>query len=182
MISYLEAADKQRNRQEVTAPENSEIANTVNLGIERLQQLVQQPPSGYTSINRDDEGAMSATSDSESLVETRYCKIGRKKDKKGRRQWHRSRTPSTSPIWYPPRYRSKSRSRRSSSRKPNKQDINPTNCPHCKEFGGYGLAHASPKNVPHTKCKYNKKWKGWRPEWVYNKIGITYKEHGDCNE
>ena len=85
MMIYLAAADEQRNRQEVTAPENIETANMVNLGIERLQQSVQQPPSGYTSTNRDDEGAMSATSDSKSLVETRYYKRGRKNDKKGRR-------------------------------------------------------------------------------------------------
>ena len=45
MIKYLAAADEQRNRQEGMAPETSETANTVNLGIERLQQLVQQPPS-----------------------------------------------------------------------------------------------------------------------------------------
>ena len=79
-MSYLAAAEKQRNRQEATAPENSETANMVNLGIERLQQLVQQPPSGYTSINRDDEGAMSATSDRKSSVETRYRTEGHNKD------------------------------------------------------------------------------------------------------
>ena len=33
MMNYLTAADEQRNRQEVTAPENSETANMVNLGI-----------------------------------------------------------------------------------------------------------------------------------------------------
>ena len=61
-------------------------------------------------------------------------------------------------------------------------DIKPTNFPHWKEFDGYGRAHKSPKNVPHTKCNYNKKWKGWRPEWVCKNIGVAYKEHVDCNE
>ena len=70
---YLAAADKQRNLQEATAPKNSETANMVNLGIERLQQLVQQPKSEYASTNRDEESAVAAT-DSESLAETRYRK------------------------------------------------------------------------------------------------------------
>ena len=79
MMSFLAAADKQRNRQEGVAPENSETSNMVNIGIERLQQLVQQPPFEYTSANRNDESAMAATSDSESSVETRYRKIEHKK-------------------------------------------------------------------------------------------------------
>ena len=69
MMKYLAASDKKRNRQEATAPENSETANMVNLGIERLQQMVQQPPSYYASTNRNDESAMSETSDSKRLVE-----------------------------------------------------------------------------------------------------------------
>ena len=153
----------------------------VNMGIERLQKLVQQPPSEYASTNRDKESAMAATN-SENSAETRYRTRGCKKDRKGRRQRHRSRTPSMSPSRSPSRYRSRSRPRRSGSRKPNKQDIDPTSCPHCKEYGGYGLAHDSPKNVPHDKCNYNKKWKGWRPEWFCKKIGISYKEHDDCKE
>ena len=136
----------------------------VNLDIERLHQLVQQPPYNYASTDRDGNSAMAATSDSESSVETRYRTRGRKKDKKGRRYRHGSRTPSTSTSRSPPRYCSKYCTRRSGSRKPDKRDINPTNCPHCKEFGGYGLAHALPKYLPHTKCNYNKKWKGWIPK------------------
>ena len=72
MMKYLAAAYEQRNCQEATAPENRETANMVNLGIERLQQLVKKPPSEYASTDRDDESAMAATSDSESSVETRY--------------------------------------------------------------------------------------------------------------
>ena len=70
----------------------------------------------------------------------------------------------------------------STSRKPAAKDNNLTNFPFCREFGGYGLAHAVPKNVPHENCNYNKKWKGWRPEWVCKKIGIKYRESGDCDE
>ena len=78
MMSFLAAADEQRNRQEATAPENNETANMVTLGIEQFQQLVQQPPLDYASIDRDKESAMAAT-DSESLAETRYRTRGRKK-------------------------------------------------------------------------------------------------------
>ena len=117
----------------------------VNLCIKRLQQLVQQLPSEYTSTNRNEKSAMEATPDIKSSVEMRYCTRGRKKDKKGRRQRHRSRTPLTSSSRSPPRYRRKSRARSSISRKPEKRDINLTSCPNFKEFGGYGLVHASPK-------------------------------------
>ena len=72
MIIYLTAEDEQRNCQEATAPENSNTTNMVYLGIKRLQQLVQRPPSKYTSTNRDDNSAMASTPDSESSVETRY--------------------------------------------------------------------------------------------------------------
>ena len=71
MMSFLAAADEQCNRQEATAPENNETANMVTMEIERLQKLVQQPPSKYASTNRDEERAMAATN-SESSAETRY--------------------------------------------------------------------------------------------------------------
>ena len=180
-MRYMAAADEQRNLQEATEPENRKTANMVNLGIEWLQQLVQQPPSDYASTDRNYESVMAETSDSESSVETRYRTRGRKKYKKGLRHRHRSRTPSTSLIQSPPRYRSKYRTRRSGKSKPDKREINPTNCPHCKEFGGCGLSHESPKNVPHTKYNNKNKWKGWRTEWVSKKIVIAYKDHGECN-
>ena len=90
-MKYLAAADEQHNRQEATAPENSETANMVNLGINRMQQLVQQPSSNYASTDRDDESVMAATSESEILAgKTRYRARGRKKDNKGRPHRHRA--------------------------------------------------------------------------------------------
>ena len=124
MMIYLAAADKQCNCQEETVQKNSATANMVNIGMERLQQLVQQPPSKYASTNRNDKIAMAAT-DSKSSVETRYRTRGRKKDRKGRRKQHHSQTPSTSPSRSPPRYRSNLWPRISSSRKPDKRYINP---------------------------------------------------------
>ena len=158
-MCFLAAADEQRNFQEATAPENNKTSNMVTMGIERMQQLVQKPPSDYASTNRNNKSAMAAT-DSERSAETRYRTRGRKKDGKGRRQWHLIRTPSTSPSCSPPRHCSRSRPRRSSSRKPDKRDINLISCSYCKEYGGYGLSHAAPKDVPHEKYNYNKKWKG----------------------
>ena len=40
---------------------------------------------------------------------------------------------------------------------------------------GNGFAPVPPNNIPHSKCNYNKKQKGWWPEWVCQKIGIEYK-------
>ena len=42
MMTYLALVDKQQNRQEATAPEETEKANMVSMGIERLQQLAHQ--------------------------------------------------------------------------------------------------------------------------------------------
>ena len=117
MMVFWAAADEQHNRQEVTAPENNGTDNMVTMGIERLQRLVQQPPSEYASTDRNEESAMALT-DSNSSAETRYRTRGRKKDRKGRQQRHLSRTPSTSPSLSPQRYRSRYRQRRISSRKP----------------------------------------------------------------
>ena len=128
MMKYLDAADKQRNCQEATAPE-TETANMVKLGIELLQHLVHQPPSEYASNDRDDDSAMSEMLESKSSVEKmRYRARGRNKDKKGCRHRHRSRSLSTSLSHSPPQYCRKSLARRSVSRKLDKRDINPTNC------------------------------------------------------
>ena len=43
MMTYLASADEKQKRQEATAPGETEKANMIRMGIERLQQLVQQP-------------------------------------------------------------------------------------------------------------------------------------------
>ena len=50
------------------------------------------------------------------------------------------------------------------------------------KYGGNRLAHGPPNNTPHSKYNYNKKWKGWSPEWVCKKIGIDFKEYEDFSE
>ena len=118
----------------------------------------------YAAEETEDESAMAVTLESEISAErSRYRGRGRKKKKKKKKERkHRqcSRSPLKSLICSPPRWRSRSRPRRSTSRKPSAKDNNPTNCPFCKEFGGYGIAHAAPKNMPHENCKYNKKMEG----------------------
>ena len=164
MMTYLTLADEQRNRQEETALEETEKVNMVSTGIERLHKLVQQPLELYASEETGDESAMSATSESESSAErSRYQGRGRrkeKKDKKERKHRQHNRSPSTSTSRSPPIRKIWSRPCRSTSRKPSAKDNNPTNCPFCKEFGGYGIAHAAPKNMPHENCNYNKKMEG----------------------
>ena len=59
---------------------------------------------------------------------------------------------------------------------------NQTNCKYCPNYWGNGLAHGPPNNVPHTKCNYNKKWTGWRPEWVCKKIGVDFKDYDEYSE
>ena len=44
-------------------------------------------------------------------------------------------------------------------------------CRYCAKYGEDGLAHVLPNNILKSKCSYNKKWTGWRPEWVCKKIG-----------
>ena len=139
----------------------------VSMGIERLQQLVHQPLEIYVLEETGYNRVMAETSDSESSAERgSYRGRGRRKDKKERKERKhikRSRSPSTSPSRSQPRCGCRSRESRSTSRKPAAKDTNPKNCPFCKEFGVYGLAHTAPKNVLHKQCNYNKKWKGWRP-------------------
>ena len=70
-------------RTAATAPEEKEKANMVSMGIERLQQIVQQPTERYASEQTGDESAMSETLDSDISAEMiRYQGRGRKKEKK----------------------------------------------------------------------------------------------------
>ena len=61
-------------------------------------------------------------------------------------------------------------------KKDEEREQNPTGCKYCAKHGGNGYAHAVPKKIPHDKCNFNPKYKGWRPKWVCNKLEIKYKE------
>ena len=76
------------------------------------------------------------------------------------------------------------RTRRQTSRRRDEKEKkkNPTNCKHCAKYGGDGLIHGPPNKVLPTKCNYNKKWTGWRPEWVCKKIRVEFKEYDECSK
>ena len=46
-------------------------------------------------------------------------------------------------------------------------------CKYCAKYGRNGLAHGPPNNILHSKCNFNKKWEGWRTEWVCKKSSST---------
>jgi hypothetical protein len=169
MLKILASADEARDRRK--APEPGEQANMVSQGMAKLQQLVQQQPS-YSSDSSAMESAY-YTSDSDDGGKSR----GRSKN----RQKHPSKTvrrspsPSTSRSPTPPR-RSKSQ-RRSQSKgdKTEERERNPTKCKYCTKFNGNGFAHAPPKNIPHDKCNFNKKFKGWRPRLA--QVGMRQDGH-----
>ncbi len=58
----------------------------------------------------------------------------------------------------------------------------PDRCKHCEKYEGNGYAHGLPNNIPHDKCNYNRRWKGWQPKWVCKKIGVDFKEFDDCSK
>ena len=75
--------------------------------------------------------------------------------------------------------------RRSTSRARSKlkpHEVNPTKCKWCKKWGGDGLTHGPPNNIPHSKCNHNEEWDGWRPMYVCRKMNRAYKEREDCKE
>jgi hypothetical protein len=182
ILKILTGANKTRDRCKATAP--GKRADMVTQGLESLCQLVQQQPS-LSSDSSDTESAY-ATTDSENVDMLKYSKSRdrsnscRSMDEKTTRKLLPSPSTSRSPT--PPSSTRRSRSRRQSKsgngKKKEEQERNPTGCKHCVKHGGNGYAQAAPKNIPHDKCNFNPKYKGWRPKWVCNKLEIKYKELG----
>jgi hypothetical protein len=130
----------------------------------------------------DEESAMAATTEIESSAE-KPVRRGRRTKTSSRGSYRRAALPdSPSPSsskrgpYVSPTMRSSSRSRKKLA--PSK--INPTKCKWCKKWGGNGLAHGPPNNVPHSKCNYNEDWDGWRPHYVCRKMDMAYKERDEC--
>ena len=67
--------------------------------------------------------------------------------------------------------RGRSKEPRSRSRGRREHSTEPVTCPHCKK---YERKFAHPW-LDDNKCGWNKKYKGWRPEWMCSKLGIKYK-------
>ena len=173
----LAAADEASDQRKVKALK--ELADMVSQGMTWLQQLVMEaPPASAYSDTSDKSANTATTTDSE-------CTAARRGQRKKResRSSHRRLSPSPSTSRSPSPPPSRRRSKRATSRKrEDSREKNPTGCKYCKKFGGNGYTHGPPKNILHSKCNYNKKWKGWRPKWVCKKIGVDFKEYDECSE
>ena len=140
--------------------------------------------AGQETSNLEEESAMAVTLESDSSVERKSSRQGRKR-KSGRRSYRKAAAPSnsSSPSFstrgpYVERMRSTSRSR--NKLKPH--EVNPTNCKWCKKYGGNRLAHGPPNKIPHSRCNYNEDWDGWRPDYFCKRMNIVYKERSECEE
>ena len=178
MMKEIATADKQRDRAEISGT-NGGIANMVT---ERQQHMVMEV--GQETSYSEEESAMAATSESDSSVEKKSSRRGRER-KSGRRSYRKAAAPSnsSSPSFStrgPYVERTRSTSRASNKLKPH--EVNPTNCKWCKKYGGNGLAHGTPNKIPHARCNYNEDRDGWRPDYVYKRMNILYKERSGCEE
>ena len=67
--------------------------------------------------------------------------------------------------------RGRSTDRRSRSKDRRAPSNEPITCPHCKKWNRT-TAHPW---LEDDRCGWNKKYKGWRPEWMCHRLGIDYK-------
>ena len=171
-MQHLAAADEARDVRK--AKSHSDMANAVKEGLNYLGALVgsqQEEAGGYGE-------AYATTSDSESSIErsVRSRARSRRKDKKPSRR----RSLSSSRSRSPPR-RSKSRANRRTKKKASKHDSSGDDENHCKYCKKFGRTKPHP-NVPEKRCNWNKKYDGWRPEWVCRKMKLRYTPREDFDE
>lgn len=197
IMKLLAKADEARDKRLAKAP--GEVADLVTDGMERLQQLVMQPSEGgYYSDTSGEESANAATTSGSEASNLRQDRgrdrgrdrereRGRSKYKKKKESKTRYRSYSPSPSCSsrsrsasPPRGRSSSKHRdRGASRgKSEERPKNPTKCPHCKKYNGNGWAHGPPSNIGHDECHFNKKYKGWKPAWIGERMARMDAEKG----
>lgn len=173
-LKFLAGADTARDRQLATAP--VELAAMVGAagesrGMAKLRAMIHHQPSFSSSDSSASESAY-GVSDTEEEQSYRRRDRGRSSSTRGRSSNRHQRKGAKGSKTV---RRSPSRSP-STSRSPTpERKLNVTNCKYCKKYKGNGFAHEPPRNIPHEKCNFNKKWKGYRPEWVCEKIGIAYK-------
>ena len=151
ILNEVAGADAVRNLS--TAPTAlPEHANAVN-------SLVSSILRSAKAYDTDDasaiEQASAVTSDSESSAETR----------RSRRHTTNRKGPNRSS-------RSGKRDNRSRSRggRRERNDSDDLKCKHCKK------ANREPTHfgIPEDECFFNPKHKGWKPEWVCERLGIDY--------
>ena len=177
----MAVADEERDRRKAKAP--GEMADMVSQGMERLAQLVHTPPASIKeSEPYSSESEIESAHAADSSTGEEETKRGRRRTTK-RRPRRRSPSPSPSTSLSPPppaRRRNIRRSTSKNRKKPKKKEKkekekNLTGCKYCEKYGGNGNAHTPPKSITHSKCNYNKKYKGCRLEWVCNNLGIDYR-------
>jgi len=175
IMKHLAAADEARDLQKAKSP--SGMANAVEEGLNYLGALVSQ--NEETSTYGE---AYTATSDSESSYK-KSVRSRQSRKKERRPSWCRS--PSCSPLRSPSRSASRSPSppRRSctprcSTKTKSDEKAAKIKCKHCKKAG---RTPPHPR-VPESKCNWNKKFQGWRPEWVCSKLKIRYMPRDDFDE
>ena len=115
---------------------------------------------------------------------------GRHKNRKKNETKQRHHTPSSPPPPSPPpknrrekKNNKKLKAKRKKEESESEEDkpLNPTGCKHFKHYKGNVWDHSPPKIIPHSKCNYNPRYKGWRPEYLFQNIGINYKPYDECD-
>ena len=175
IMKRLAAADEARDLRKAKSP--SGMANAVEEGLNYLGALVSQ--NEETSTYGE---AYAATSDSESSYEKSVrSRRSRKKERRPPRRRSPSRSPSRSTSRSPSRSPSpprRGRTPRRSAKSKSDEKSTKVKCRHCKRAG-----RTTPHpRVPESKCNWNKKFQGWRPEWVCSKMKIRYKPRDDFDE
>ena len=176
IMRAIATEDEQRDRGAISDT-SSGMANMV------MEEMMRAAADDTSASG--DESAFAATTSDKISVDKRRSRRGRDTERKPARRRGRRTSPSTSPS--PTRSRGPyvSPTRRSTSRSAKKlapHEVNPTKCKWCKNWGGNGLAHGPPNNVPHAKCNYNEDWDGWRPHYVCKRMNMAYKDREDCEE
>ena len=124
VMKDIATVDEQRDRTVISGP----TGGMANMVTERLQKMVME--AGEETSNSEEESAMAATSESDSSVERKSSRRGRKR-KSGCKSYRKAAAPSNHPS--PPRStrgpyveRTRSTSRARNKLKPH--EVNPTNC------------------------------------------------------
>ena len=174
-MKYLAAADEERDLRKAKSP--SGIANAVEEELNYLGALVSQNEDTSTYGE-----AYTATSDLESSCEKSVrSRRSRKKERRPSRRRPPSRSALRSLLRSPLRSPSpprRSRTPRCSTKSKSDEKATKVKCKHCKKAG---------RTTPHprvleSKCNWNKKFQGWRPEWVCSKLKTKYKPRDNFDE
>ena len=149
IMAGLAAADSVRNLSAAPAPTAQGTANAAQDAHSVVQRLIFDEDSSH-------EGTAYSAAGYESDSSAESSRPSRSKSKA------RGRSKSRDD-----RHRSKSRD----DRHRNKAEDNP--CPHCRKWGRRNL---HPPKVTDATCFWNKKWKGFRPDYCCQQMKLPFKK------